>query len=310
VLIGSLTPEDEQAWLDALRAAMPGEQVLPVAQVADADEVELAIVANPDPAVVRRFSSLKWVQSLWAGVERLVDEPAFSHLPVVRMVDPELARTMAEAVLAWALYLHRDMPAYLAQQRAKQWRQLAYVPPSRRRIGLLGLGTLGRAAAGTLSAAGFKVQGWSRTGAGVPYLENLDTFSGKDGLDAMVGSTDILVCLLPLTAETRHLVDGDLLKRMPPGARLINFGRGGLINLPDLIAALDAGELSHAVLDVFEREPLPQDSPLWQHPRVTVLPHISAETDPRTASLIVARNVQDWRINGRVPQAVDKLRGY
>jgi len=310
VLIGSLSPQDEQSWLDALRSAMPEERVLPVTQVADPAEVELAIVANPDPAVVRRFSSLKWVQSLWAGVERLVDEPAFSHLPVVRMVDPELARTMAEAVLAWTLYLHRDMPAYLAQQRAKQWRQLAYVPPSRRKIGLLGLGTLGQAAARTLIAAGFPVQGWSRTGAPMPGLEDLPIFSGRNGLDAMIRRTDILVCLLPLTAETRHLVDGALLERMPPGACLINFGRGGLIHVSDLVAALDAGRISHAVLDVFEREPLPHDSPLWQHPRVTVLPHISAETDPGTASLIVARNVQHWREDGRLPEAIDKLRGY
>ena len=310
VLIGSFSPDDEQSWLEALRSAMPGERVLPVAQVVDPEEVELAIVANPEPTVVQRFSSLKWVQSLWAGVERLVDEPAFSHLPVVRMVDPELARTMAEAVLAWTLYLHRDMPAYLAQQRANQWRQLPYVPPSRRRVGLLGLGTLGQAAARTLTAAGFKVQGWRRSGAGMPALEDLETFSGRNGLDAIVRRTDILACLLPLTNETRHLVDSDLLDRLPRGACLINFGRGGLVNLPDLIAALDAGQLRHAVLDVFEREPLPQDSPLWQHPHVTVLPHISAETDPRTASLIVARNVQQWRDTGRVPQAVDKLRGY
>src|SRR5688500_619377 len=118
VLIGSFPPGEEQAWLDALRRAMPDELVLPVAEVSDPDQIELAIVANPDPGIVTRFGSLKWVQSLWAGVEKLVAEPAFRDLPVVRMVDPELARTMAESVLAWTLYLHRDMPAYLAQQRA------------------------------------------------------------------------------------------------------------------------------------------------------------------------------------------------
>ena len=146
------------------------------------------------------------------------------------MVDPELARTMAEAVLAWTLYLHRDMPAYLAQQQARQWRQLPYIPPSARRIGLLGLGVLGEAAARTLHRAGFTVQGWSRTAEAIDGLAGLATFSGSDGLTAMARQTDILVCLLPLTDQTRHLVDAALLQSMPAGSCLINFGRGALVS--------------------------------------------------------------------------------
>nr|MBA3479348.1 glyoxylate/hydroxypyruvate reductase A [Lautropia sp.] len=247
--IGSLSADEEQAWLDALRRAMPQERLLPAAAIADNHEVELAIVANPDPAVVRRFDRLKWMQSLWAGVERLVAEPAFDGLPLVRMVDPELARTMAEAVLAWTLYLHRDMPAYLAQQRATQWLQLPYVPPSRRRVGLLGLGVLGVAAARRLGDAGFPVLGWSRTPKRLGDLGSVTTFSGSEGLMAMVSRTDILVCLLPLTDQTRHLVDEALLQAMPAHACLINFGRGPVVNLPDLVAALSARGLKHAVLD-------------------------------------------------------------
>jgi glyoxylate/hydroxypyruvate reductase A len=126
----------------------------------------------------------------------------------------------------------------------------------------------------------------------------------------MVSRTDILVCLLPLTRQTRHLVDGPLLQRLPKHASVVNFGRGALIRTSDLLAALDAGRLAHAVLDVFDEEPLPEDSPLWLHPRVTVLPHISADTDPATASLIVARNVAQWRHSGAIPAAVDRVRGY
>jgi glyoxylate/hydroxypyruvate reductase A len=310
VLIGSFAPGEEQTWLDALRRAMPLEAVLPVADVRDPDAVELAIVANPDPHVVSGFRSLQWVQSLWAGVEKLVAEPAFRHLPVVRMVDPELARAMAEAVLAWTLYLHRDMPAYLAQQRSRQWRQLPYVAPSARRVGLLGLGVLGQAAARVLQAAGFNVLGWSRSPKRVHGIADASTFSGSDGLESMVRQADILVCLLPLTAETRNLVDARLIKWLPPQASLINFGRGPLVNTTDLLAALDEGRLAHAVLDVFDREPLPPESPLWLHSRVTVLPHIAADTDARTASLIVAGNVERWRAHGRIPQAVDKALGY
>jgi len=310
VLTGAFAPGEEALWLDALRRAMPEERILRLEEVAAPDEVEIAIVANPDPAVVRRFPALRWIQSLWAGVEKLVAEPAFASLPVVRMVDPQLARTMAEAVLAWTLYLHRDMPAYLAQQRARQWRQLPYVAPADRRIGLLGLGTLGEAAAQVLRQAGFRVQGWSRTPKRLDPLLGVATFSGTDGLHEMVSRTDILVCLLPLTRQTRHLVDGPLLQRLPKHASVVNFGRGALIRTSDLLAALDAGRLAHAVLDVFDEEPLPEDSPLWLHPRVTVLPHISADTDPATASLIVARNVAQWRHSGAIPAAVDRVRGY
>ncbi len=309
-LIGSFAPGEQRQWLDALRQAMPHERILPLDEIATPDEVEVAIVANPDPGVVRRFGKLAWMQSLWAGVEKLVAEPAFATIPIVRMVDPELARTMAEAVLAWTLYLHRDMPSYLAQQRACQWRQLPYVPPAERRVGLLGLGVLGKAAARVLRNAGFPVQGWSRSPGQLDDLPGVQARSGSDGLQAVIRGSDILVCLLPLTQDTRHLLDAALLGLLPPQASLINFGRGALIRTPDLLAALDAGRLGHAVLDVFEQEPLPPDSPLWLHPRVTVLPHISADTDPRSASGIVARNIGEWRQTGRIPPAVDRSRGY
>lgn len=307
-LIGALSGQEEREWLAALGSAMPEEQVLAAAAIGDPAEVELAIVANPDPALVRRFSRLKWLQSLWAGVERLVAEPAFDHLPLVRMTDPELARTMAEAVLAWTLYLHREMPAYLSQQRACRWRQLPYVAPSQRRVGILGLGVLGEAAARRLHDAGFRVLGWSRM---PKRLDAVCGFTGPAGLTEMIRQTDILVCLLPLTNQTRGLLDAAVFEAMPAQACLINFGRGPVVNTPDLLASLEQGHLKHAVLDVFDQEPLPVESALWLHPRVTVLPHVSADTNPRTASLIVARNVNLWRESGRVPQpVVDRQRGY
>lgn len=317
VLIGRFAPGEEQLWLAALRRAMPEEGLMSCEEVDDPAAVELAIVANPDPDVVRRFPALRWVQSLWAGVERLVAEPAFDRLPIVRMVDPELARTMAEAVLAWTLYLHRDMPAYLAQQRERQWLQLPYVAPAARRIGILGLGVLGQAAAGKLLAAGFPVQGWRRAArgagahdAGSAAADRAAVFSGDDELTAMVRQTDLLICLLPLTQHTRHRIDARLLGLLPRGASLINFGRGPVVHTPSLVDALDSGHLAHAVLDVFDEEPLPSTSALWHHPGITVLPHISADTDPQTASRIVAGNVRRWRATGRIPPTVDRQRGY
>lgn len=306
-LLGRFGPGEEARWLDALSAAMPTERILPARDIERPETVELAIVASVDPAALAGMTSLRWIQSLWAGVERLVAEPALAHLPIVRMIDPELARTMAEAVLAWALYLHRDIPAYLAQQRQRQWIQRRYVPPWERRVAVLGLGAIGREAARVLRAAGFAVSGWSAT---PKQVDGVECFHGAEGLATLAASTDILVCLLPLTPRTRHVVDATLLARLRRGAGLVNAGRGPLVDTGALLAALDSGQLGHAVLDVFDEEPLPQDSPLWGHPGVTVMPHVAAVTDPRTASLVVAENVRAWRASGRIPPAVDRQRGY
>ena len=306
-LVGRFAPGEEQRWLEALSRAMPSERVLAAHYIDAPGSVELAVVASAEPTALAGMTSLRWIQSLWAGVERLVAEPALAHLPIVRMVDPELARAMAEAVLAWTLYLHRDMPAYLAQQRAQQWIQRRYVRPSARRVGLLGLGAIGREAARVLVSAGFAVSGWSAT---PKRLHGIDCLHGRDGLDALARETDILVCLLPLTPHTRHIVDAELLGLLPHGAALVNAGRGPLVDTGALLDALDAGRLSHAVLDVFDEEPLPADSALWSHPGVTVMPHVAAVTDPDTASLVVAANVRGWRETGRIPEAVDRQRGY
>ncbi|MDP4021810.1 glyoxylate/hydroxypyruvate reductase A [Methylobacterium sp. NEAU 140] len=299
---------EEAEALAALTAAMPEERLVPFRQLSPAERAaaRVAVVANPNPAEVAALPGLAWVQSLWAGVERLVgtfDRP----IPIVRLVDPELARTMAEAVLAWTSYLQRDMPAYARQQRAGVWRPRSYRRPSSVAVGLLGLGALGTAAAERLAGAGFPVTAWTRAPRDVSGIR---TVHGPDGLTALLGASDILVCLVPLTAETRGLLDAGRLALMRPGAALINFARGPVVVTADLIAALDAGHLSHAVLDVFDAEPLPAESPLWAHPGVTVLPHISGPTDMVSAAATVAANIRAYRETGQPPSGVDPARGY
>lgn len=307
--ISQSSPAVQAEWLAALRSAMPAERVLPFAALTEAEreEAHFAIVANPDPAEVRQLPNLLWIQSLWAGVERLVLDLHDCDATIVRLVDPELARTMAEAVLAWTLYLHRDMPAYAAAQRRKRWLPLDYVRPADRTVSLLGLGELGRAAAARLNEAGFRVKGWSRSQRSVAGVE---TFSGQAGLLRMLAGTDILVCLLPLTPDTRGLIGGSVLASLPKGASLINFGRGAVLETEALLAALDAGEIGHAVLDVFESEPLAEESPFWAHGSVTVLPHISAETNRQTASAIAAANVKAYRETRAIPRGIDRALGY
>lgn len=298
--------EAEAQWLAALSAAMPE---LSVRALRDLDpearrKVEVAIVANPDPADLALLPNLKWIHSTWAGVERLVAELGAGAPPIVRLVDPELARTMAEAALAWTYYLQRDMPAYAAAQQARRWEPRPYRRPGETTVGLLGLGALGVAAARRLSEAGFKVMGWSRTPKDIPGVD------ARTELRKVLSASDIAICLTPLTDQTRGLLNAKRLGWMKPGAGLINFARGPIVVTGDLLAVLDTGHLSHAVLDVFDQEPLPADSPLWSHRSVTVLPHISAVTDRGTASAIVADNILRWLSQGVLPQTVDMARGY
>jgi glyoxylate/hydroxypyruvate reductase A len=308
-LVTRLDAAEDGAWLAALSAAMPEETIAPFRAIAPArrGDVDVAIVADPDPADVAALPNLAFVQSLWAGVERLASELGPDAPPIVRLVDPEMARTMAGAALAWTLYLQRDMPAYARQQRDRVWRPLPYRKPSDMTVGLLGLGELGAAAAASLVVAGFRVVGWSRSPKSLPGVRS---FSGEDGLVATLGASDIVVCLVPLTSETLGLLDAGRFAAMKPGAALINLARGPVISTPDLLATLDAGRLSHAVLDVFDEEPLPASSPFWARPDVTVLPHVAAPTDLRTAASVVAENVRRYRAEGRIPDAVDRRRGY
>ena len=307
--IGSTSPAETRRWMAALRAAMPGEVIAPLEALDAAARAacDVAIVANPQPHDLRALPRLQWVHSVWAGVDRLIAELQDLDVKVVRLQDPQLARTMAEAVLAWTLYLHRDMPRYARQQAARQWVEHDYIRPERKTVSLLGLGALGAASAQRLREAGFQVCGWSRTPSHLPGVAG---YIGDEGLMAMLRRTDILVCLLPLTPQTRGVINARALEALPPQASLINFARGAIVDELALRQALDSGHLAHAVLDVFTQEPLPPDAWPWSHLAVTVLPHISGPTDYETASAIVAKNISAYRADGSLPPVVDRQRGY
>lgn len=297
------------AWVQALQEAMPDETIVPLHQMDAASQAScsIAIVANPDPMDLRALPNLRWVHSVWAGVERLIADLGRTDLQITRLVDPQLTQTMGEAVLAWTMYLHREMPTYAYQQRHKIWHSPEYVRAENRTVGILGLGALGEVAAQRLLAAGFKVCGWSREAKNIAGVEQ---FLGGSGLKTMLSKTDILVCLLPLTPITRGLLGAEKLAYLPAGASLINFSRGPIVDDGALRAELDSGRLKHAVLDVFEVEPLPVTQWQWEHSGVTVLPHCAAPTDRQTASLIVAGNVRRYREKGMLPDCIDLSRGY
>lgn len=296
-------------WLEALRSALPGFEIdeLDALDPSALLEAEVAIVADPAPSDLQRLPKVRWVQSLWAGVERIVAELPDDEMKIVRLEDPQMARTMAEAVLAWTLYLHRDMPRYRRQQAESIWQQHPVCLPSERTIGFLGLGQLGRVAARVLLQRDFSVCGWSRTRS---EIEGVATYSGPSGLEAVLSKSDIVVILMPLTGQTRRIINAKTLATMRRGAALINFARGALVDDSALVSALDTGHIDHAVLDVFDVEPLPASSPYWSHPSVTVLPHISAPTTRSTASKIAAGNIARFYETGVIPQAIDRSRGY
>jgi len=307
--VSQVNEDDKNLWLSTLQAAMPAHVIADMNALTEADResAKLAIVANPNPNDLIKLPNIIWVQSLWAGVERLVAELKDAKIRIVRMIDPQLAKTMAEAVFAWTLYLHRDMPLYRQQQEAKIWRPCKPVMPQDRTIGILGLGNLGRAAAARLREHGFKLCGWSRHPA---TLDGMETYSGRDGFETVLSLSDMLVILLPLTVATRGLFNADAFEKMRDGASLINFARGPIIDDQALIANIENKRLKHAVLDVFDAEPLPKDHPFWSNPNITVLPHISAPTNHATASVIAAKNIAAFLKTGEIPKSVDTSLGY
>jgi glyoxylate/hydroxypyruvate reductase A len=252
------------------------------------------------------FTRLKAVLSLWAGVEDIVGSVP-GHIPLARMVDGGLTRGMAEWVAGHVLRYHLGTDLHVLGQDGV-WRN-GIVPPlaTERIVGLLGLGEIGRTAGATLAGLGFDVRGWSRRPR---ELAGITTHSGDDGLAEVLRAADILVLLLPATPGTADLIDAGRLALLPEGARLINAGRGTLIDDDALLDALDSGRLAHATLDVFRTEPLPPDHPFWAHPRVTVTPHVAAETRPETASIAIAANIARGEAGEPFLHLVDRTEGY
>jgi glyoxylate/hydroxypyruvate reductase A len=220
------------------------------------------------------------------------------------MLEPGLAEQMREYVTLGVLALHRDLPLYLDNQRARRWQPAANRPAAERRVGVMGLGTLGQAALAALAPFGFPLAGWSRSRKAIP---GVDCFTD---LDAFLARTDILVCLLPLTPETTGLLDARLFARLPQGARLLHAGRGRQLDPAALLAALDGGRLAAAMLDVTDPEPLPPDDPLWHHPRVILTPHVAGQARAEEAAAHVIAGIRADRTGAPVPGLVDPERGY
>jgi glyoxylate/hydroxypyruvate reductase A len=310
VLVEIDAPAAERAeWMRQLQAALPAETLVDaLAQPYETATVDAALVGRLRPGVLAALPNLRFVQSLWAGVERLlVPGEVPPDIPIARLVDPAMTAAMAETVHWAVLGCHRGFFCYARQQREAQWRERPFRRADEITVLVLGLGELGRAAAQRLAAAGYVVQGWSRRPQALPGVA---TACGAGALPGLFNGADVVINLLPLTPATQGLFDRERLAWLRPAACLVNLARGAHVVDADLLAALDAGRLRHAVLDVFNTEPLPDAHPYWQHPRVTVLPHVAAPTDARSAAPVAAANLQAWRA-GRTPaHRVDRTNGY
>ena len=308
VLLTNFDAAEVQTWLPHLERHLPDERIHVHPEIPDLEQIDVALVANPPPGVLATFPNLKLIQSLWAGVDSLLRDSSLpSNVPLARLVDLALTQSMVESVLTHVLVLHRQIPAYRSQQQTRTWKPLEQPNASERTVGVLGLGQLGRACTTHLKHIGFRVIGWSSRPIA---LEHVTTFHGGDGLHTVLEQSEVLVNLLPLTDDTRGILNASAFAQMPQGSSLVNVARGAHVIGTDLIAALDSGHLKHAILDVFEQEPLPMDHSFWHHPNITVLPHVAASTNPATASNVVAQNIRRLRAGQPLEHLVDRLRGY
>jgi glyoxylate/hydroxypyruvate reductase len=274
--------------------------------------VRYVAVWKPEPGDLAAFPNLKVIFNLGAGVDAVVADPSLPNVPLVRVADGDLTGRMTEYVVMHVLMHHRQEFYVRQAQREKRWEPKYQWAAGAISVGIMGLGVLGADAAAVLRRIGFRVAGWSRS---PKQIEGIECFHGAGQIEAFLRRTDILVCLLPLTQQTRHILNRAVFTKLnrdgPLGAPVvINAGRGGLQNEPDLIACLDDGTLGAASLDVFATEPLPPESRFWTHPKVLLSPHNAADSDPDEISKYVARQIDRFEAGGALENVVERERGY
>ena len=292
-----------QMWRDTFAAQLPDLEVRIWPDNGDVADVEYLAFIRPDFDAIPALPNLKAMFSRSAGVEAFIHHPRLPKVPLGKLEPPDGDPMMTEYTVMHVLRLHREMPKYQAAQANREWLRTRIVRPEERRVGFLGYGLMAKAPALVLKSLGFPVSAWVRSPrAG----EEVKIFAGPDRLEPFLAQTDIAVCLLPLTRETEGILCARTFAMMPKGAMVINIGRGGHVVDQDLIAALDSGQLSYAALDALKPEPLPPESPLWTHPKVTVMPHVARR--PTVAQLVteVGKNIRSLEAGGRLLQEIDK----
>ena len=306
-LLYKADPERGKQWAALFAAKAPDIDLRLWPDAGDPAAVRYLAAWQPPDDPASTFPNLEVIFSVGAGIDQFDLSGVPDNIAVVRMTEPGIVEGMIEYVVQSVLTLHRDFFDYARQQAARVWQPLPARPAASRRIGVLGLGMLGRAVLERLAPFGFPCAGWSRSAHTLP---GVDCFAGTAALDAFLARTDILICLLPLTDATRGLLDARLFSALPQGASFVSVGRGPQVDQAALLDALDRGHLQHAILDVTDPEPLPPSHPFWTHPRIRLTPHIASATRPETAVDVVLENIRRHRNGQPMTGQIDRARGY
>ncbi|MDO9713347.1 2-hydroxyacid dehydrogenase [Paracraurococcus lichenis] len=296
-----------QSWRDTLAEVLPRLEVRIFPDVGNTSEITYLAFMHPDFDAIPPLPNLKAMFSRSAGVETFVNHPKMPRVPLGKIEPAGGDPMMTEYVIMHVLRLHREVPLYQQAQAQREWLRRPIVRPEARRIGFLGFGLMAKAPALVLKSLGFPVSAWARSPK--PDAE-IPIFHGPDQFEPFLAQTDIAVCLLPLTCETEGILCARTFALMPKGAMVINIGRGRHVVDADLIAALDSGQLSYAALDALYPEPLPPESPLWLHPKVTLMPHVARRPTVRQLATEIAANIRSIEAGGGLLQEIDKAMGY
>ncbi|HTZ79993.1 MAG TPA: glyoxylate/hydroxypyruvate reductase A [Stellaceae bacterium] len=300
-------PERGRKWAAIFRDRAPDLPIRVWPDIDDPKAIRYLVAWKLPPALVGELPNLEAVFSVGAGVDQLDLSAIPERLPLARMIEPSIVAGVVTYVTMAVLALHRNLIDYIAQQREGRWQAQPMVLPAARRVGLMGRGLLGKQVLASLARFGFPLASWARTPAS---LDGIDCFAGPEDLALFLARSDILICLVPLTPATRGILDARTFAALPRGAGLVNAGRGGHLVEADLLPALDSGQLSAAILDVFEPEPLPAGHAFWRHPRILVTPHVGATTQAETAAEVLLANIRRHQRGETLQGLIDRSRGY
>jgi glyoxylate/hydroxypyruvate reductase len=302
-----------QPWVERFKRHLPDRDIVVLGEDFDRSAIRYVATWGPKPGSLSGLSNLEAIFSLGAGVDHLMSYPDLPDVPIVRVAQDDLTHRMSEYMMLHCLMYLRDQRRFDEDQKAKRWNP-DHAPPIAGdvRVGIMGFGVLGQDSARKLKMMGFDVAGWSRTPKSV---EGFEVYAGEEGLTPFLNRTDILIALMPLTPDTQGILNRSLFEKLARDGRLggpilINAGRGKLQVEADILACLGNGTLKAATLDVFETEPLPEDSPLWTHPQVTVTPHNSATSEPDATARYIAQQIRRHEAGQPFEAVVDKTRGY